>query len=532
MHQDFQPDLRCPACYGELELAQNLAADDLVIEGNLECKTCRRAFPVSEGAAYLAVLDDAWGTILKELVNRREIIQEDVDSPARPPVDERKAEQDAAVASLTETFFAEALRRLPEKRPLRLIDCGAGMFETSSLFAQKGVQVVATETEISMVRYANFQGPGRGDPQPFDINGKRYHVRDPKGHPRYFTRVVSDIQRLPFAAGTFDVAFCRAMLHHVDSQAAALREMARLVRPGGILIICAEPARSVLDREEDHHVGTVDREEGMNEQAPTLLDYRRPLAPLCDEIAIQYWPFEQVGRTRRLHERIPYNYFRHLWPGEEIRNWKWIKLLPIFAGVNIYARRNNRPVQPPAALAADTPPPITEVKNVYWDFDGQKTADSLRQGTERLKSIRRGVLARRPERFPTAIEPGREEGMLLESGWGPAGTAAGRDFRFTYDRASVVLQAPEGTRAVSLTLGGGRDGFRFSAQVILNGRPAGDITGAGAAWHTQRFDLSADAFDPPGARVVQVEIYNTVLNEIQEERVRVGTAVARIEVHA
>ena len=44
-----------------------------------------------------------------------------------------------------------------------------------------------------------------------------------------------DATRLPFADGEFDVAWCSLVLHHIDDPVAALREMARVVRPGGLV---------------------------------------------------------------------------------------------------------------------------------------------------------------------------------------------------------------------------------------------------------------------------------------------------------
>lgn len=43
----------------------------------------------------------------------------------------------------------------------------------------------------------------------------------------------ADALRLPFADGEFDAAYCSGTLHHVADPAAALREITRIVRPGG-----------------------------------------------------------------------------------------------------------------------------------------------------------------------------------------------------------------------------------------------------------------------------------------------------------
>jgi SAM-dependent methyltransferase len=47
---------------------------------------------------------------------------------------------------------------------------------------------------------------------------------------------VADAYRLPFAAGSFDAAHCERVLMHLADPAAALREMARVVKPGGRVV--------------------------------------------------------------------------------------------------------------------------------------------------------------------------------------------------------------------------------------------------------------------------------------------------------
>ena len=49
----------------------------------------------------------------------------------------------------------------------------------------------------------------------------------------------ADILSLPFADANFDAAYCSMVLHHVARPAAAVAEMARVVRPGGKVVIIA-----------------------------------------------------------------------------------------------------------------------------------------------------------------------------------------------------------------------------------------------------------------------------------------------------
>uniref|UniRef100_UPI00260F1721 class I SAM-dependent methyltransferase n=1 Tax=Pelagibius sp. TaxID=1931238 RepID=UPI00260F1721 len=52
-------------------------------------------------------------------------------------------------------------------------------------------------------------------------------------------------QNLPFADGTFDLAFCRSLLHHLPEPEKAVEEMHRVLRPGGELVL-VDPNTSIL----------------------------------------------------------------------------------------------------------------------------------------------------------------------------------------------------------------------------------------------------------------------------------------------
>jgi ubiquinone/menaquinone biosynthesis C-methylase UbiE len=47
----------------------------------------------------------------------------------------------------------------------------------------------------------------------------------------------ADVHHLPFTDGTFDIVTCRRAAHHFSDIARALREMRRVLRPGGRLVI-------------------------------------------------------------------------------------------------------------------------------------------------------------------------------------------------------------------------------------------------------------------------------------------------------
>lgn len=79
----------------------------------------------------------------------------------------------------------------------------------------------------------------------------------------YAELIVADAGHLPFPAGAFDVLVCNASFHHYPDPEAALKEMHRVLRPGGTLLIgecyMPQPLRAVMNvlirfsPDGDHH---------------------------------------------------------------------------------------------------------------------------------------------------------------------------------------------------------------------------------------------------------------------------------------
>lgn len=95
----------------------------------------------------------------------------------------------------------------------KVIEYGCGLGFLSVLLARSGAEITAVDISEASVAVARTQA-------------ETYGVAD------RITFVVSPAEMLPFQDGTFDVAFGKAVLHHLDPHAAA-PEMARILRPGG-----------------------------------------------------------------------------------------------------------------------------------------------------------------------------------------------------------------------------------------------------------------------------------------------------------
>jgi ubiquinone/menaquinone biosynthesis C-methylase UbiE/ADP-ribose pyrophosphatase YjhB (NUDIX family)/uncharacterized protein YbaR (Trm112 family) len=59
---------------------------------------------------------------------------------------------------------------------------------------------------------------------------------------RHFMAVQAELERLPFAAGAFDLAIANASLHYTRNIEAVLEKISRVLRPGGKLIVMDSPA--------------------------------------------------------------------------------------------------------------------------------------------------------------------------------------------------------------------------------------------------------------------------------------------------
>jgi SAM-dependent methyltransferase len=75
------------------------------------------------------------------------------------------------------------------------------------------------------------------------------------GERTHGARVRADAGRLPFAGGSFDLVTALDVLEHLDDDAAAARELHRVLRPGGALVVFVPALRLLwgLQDEVSHH---------------------------------------------------------------------------------------------------------------------------------------------------------------------------------------------------------------------------------------------------------------------------------------
>jgi ubiquinone/menaquinone biosynthesis C-methylase UbiE/uncharacterized protein YbaR (Trm112 family) len=177
--------LVCPHCQGHLGEAQG---------GRWACAFCAAAFPVTQGVPDFVPRGDK-GTMLDK-----------VDYDAVHMID-------AKVVSSIGREWAEVLRDLGATGG-DLLEIGSGTGALTLGLQEQGIARSLVASDISMKFMLGLKAMAAGR-APVEM-------------------VVCDANRLNFKDGSFDVVVGRSILHHLVGYEETLRQVCRLLRPGGV----------------------------------------------------------------------------------------------------------------------------------------------------------------------------------------------------------------------------------------------------------------------------------------------------------
>ena len=105
--------------------------------------------------------------------------------------------------------FAATVAAAGMHPPLRLLDVGCGTGQSRRVYADQAGSYCGLDLSFSAVAAAAARLPGRW--------------------------LAADATRLPCRGGSYDVVAFSSVLHHLPDRGAALREAARVLRPGGLV---------------------------------------------------------------------------------------------------------------------------------------------------------------------------------------------------------------------------------------------------------------------------------------------------------
>lgn len=123
---------------------------------------------------------------------------------------------------LQRIFFGPSHRKVlenvyvPPDAAVLDVGCGTGLFASKVLDANPNAHVTGLDLSVGMLEKAESLK---------------------KIYPGRFTAVHGDSEHLPFDDGSFDVVTCIHSFHHYPNQIKVLREMHRVLRPNGELVI-------------------------------------------------------------------------------------------------------------------------------------------------------------------------------------------------------------------------------------------------------------------------------------------------------
>lgn len=269
MKEDVLKILKCPDCGSRpLELIHG-ALNQLEVEsGRLLCHGCTTEYKIEEGV--IDFLHNANESVLRErkAMDSDDYIRDEYGKKHRitgESIQQFKhkffslPEGDGShffknggsfqtIAEASDRFYS-TLNGLSLTGKEKVLEIGACFSYASFKFAQKGCDVVATDIS-NYLKVANL------------------FVKK-----AYFERMFSDMHNIPFVDNAFDIVFGAAVLHHSKDLKKVFKEIHRVLKPGGRLVLINETSRGLLERV--HPVYKEMEEKGFGDTAYTLIEWKK-----------------------------------------------------------------------------------------------------------------------------------------------------------------------------------------------------------------------------------------------------------------
>lgn len=445
---------RCPICYSVMSLEPQPGSKDCSsTKGILKCISCNETYPIIDGIPVLFVVDTSWEPMVREYISRLDVAEKVIlEGGFEKETAEVSDAHHEKTGSMMNQLFDIAVEPLEVNRNTSVLDVGAGFCNAAKHFASLGAMVVALDTELLHLQFMGI-------------------LEYEESLEKQFARVVGDVHRLPFKDCSFDITICRSTIHHLDNVRGALREMARVTRPGGRVLLVSEPIRSITDRETDYLEGILEYEEGFNERSYPIYKYILPLAQYCNSIEIKYIQPGFHQRTATIFERLHIEKDKHYRDGETVSLKESVKLLFVGAGINVTGFRKSIHIKKPKRPMPEhrlfdlsdlfqvtvgwelakwiSLAPITRPDKVLDEEQLVYLKQYISNQRNVLKPLYRRLLD--PGKYPYSIDMSETRGTGPGKGWMIPEEATGGKYRYTQKKAYCYLRNDESKKNVVIT---------------------------------------------------------------------------------
>lgn len=232
----------------------------MILDGMLQCTQCSATYRIHKGIPYLIIdeeLEESKAQEMKGWVSlwekkgmyEQSVLSQHIEQSFKLPY------LGGPICTQVARMFDMALEEMDLTGNETILDLGAGVGWASRYFAEKGCKVIATDIV---------------DDQWYGL-GHSWAIMEDAGV--YFNPLLMDGERLAFPNDTFDIVFFCAALHHFERFDQVLKQVNRVLKPGGRLIATGEPAIDLFTRERNVQATLEEVEEGIIERRAKVYEY-------------------------------------------------------------------------------------------------------------------------------------------------------------------------------------------------------------------------------------------------------------------
>jgi ubiquinone/menaquinone biosynthesis C-methylase UbiE/uncharacterized protein YbaR (Trm112 family) len=219
MKNNLMDILVCPRCFGKLKLKAEASVDGQIMQGKLSCLNCKLDFAIEDGVPAFGMKAGDKQERLSEMAGENEWVYNA--NELRVHIDFARNSSEIGEIMVQKLEKRMGLERMQERPKVLDIGAGWGGFQ-SWQFAKHGFEAVAVELCPEFVL-----------------------ATDCVTRNTYFERIVADCTILPLRDASFDIVFCKEVIHHISDPMVLLDEMWRVSRPDGVIAI-REPCASIF----------------------------------------------------------------------------------------------------------------------------------------------------------------------------------------------------------------------------------------------------------------------------------------------